>query len=490
MLRRSNLVYVLLIVLGTCFLVCCKSNHAAVKKEIVKQPEEMDDQVSDNIRAVLQYAKDNNGKINDSIQLALPGVVTALYDKNDYRGIWSKKEKWTPLADSMFNFIENSRYYGLYPSDYHFKELSELREKLRDDSLALSDAIIWTKADLMLSDAFMKTEKDIKEGRIVPDSVSIINKPNYIDSFFIDNLNKAVSDNSVTDLFNSIEPKIEKYSELKHVVKNFVDSMDNTPFQYIVYPQQDSFLLFQDLLKRLMQSGIAEADSLPSDSLSLSDEIKKYQAVNKIKKDGKISSKLVDILNNNDRERFKRIAITLDRYKLLPDTLPAKFVWVNIPSYSLELWEHDTLLIHSKVIVGKPTTPTPVLTSFISNMVTYPQWTIPESIIKKDILPELKKDPGYLARKGFNLVDYKGDIVDPYTVKWSKYSNGIPWKVMQGSGDDNALGILKFNFNNPYSVYLHDTNQRYLFSNSERDLKSWLRSGSKMGGSRFLHRKK
>ena len=103
-------------------------------------------------------------------------------------------------------------------------------------------------------------------------------------------------------------------------------------------------------------------------------------------------------------------------------------------------------------------------------MVTYPQWTIPESIIKKDILPGLKKDPGYLASKGFNLVNNKGDVVDPYTIKWAKYTSGIPWKIMQGSGDDNALGVLKFNFNNPYSVYLHDTNERYLFQNSERDL--------------------
>jgi murein L,D-transpeptidase YcbB/YkuD len=67
-------------------------------------------------------------------------------------------------------------------------------------------------------------------------------------------------------------------------------------------------------------------------------------------------------------------------------------------------------------------------------------------------------------------VDNKGETVDPETVNWSKYTKGIPYKVMQGSGDDNALGIMKFNFNNPYSVYLHDTNQRYLFKNASRAL--------------------
>jgi len=321
----------------------------------------------------------------------------------------------------------------------------------------------------MLSDAFMKTAKDIKEGRLLPDSISIIKKNNYIDSFFLKNLNDAVKNNSISDLFASMEPKNSKYQELRYVIRDFVDSMNNIPYQYIAYPQKDSSLLIKKIQKRLMQSGIVKTDSIP-DSLSFSNEIKKFQAIHKIKKDGKISAKLVDAMNNNDREKFKRIAITLDRYKQLPDTMPSKFIWVNLPSYYLELWDSDTLVIRSKVIIGKPDTRTPTLSSSITDMVTYPQWTIPESIIKKDILPALKKDPGYLARKGYNLVDSKGDIIDPYTVNWSKYSKGIPWKVMQGSGDDNALGILKFNFNNPYSVYLHDTNQRYLFGNSERAL--------------------
>lgn len=469
MLQKTNVVYVFIALIMISCIIGCKRKHAAVKKEIVKVPEEMDDQITDNIKAVLQFAKENNGKINDSSKLYLSDVVTSFYDENNYHNIWSRKEKWMPLADSMFDFIAHSKYYGLYPADYHFKELSALRKKLIDDTSAKTDAIIWTKADLLLSDAFMKTLKDLKEGRLLPDSISIIKKPKYIDSFFIKNLNEINKNISLTRLFDAVEPANVRYQSLKSLVKNFVDSMDTTKYQFIIYPQKDSLLLVKNLQKRLMQAGVANPDETLPDSLLLNKEIKQYQKIHKIKKDGKISSNLIDALNNFDVAKFRRIAITLDRYKLMADTLPPRYIWINLPSYYLELWDNDSLIVRSKIIIGKPTTRTPVLTSSITEMVTYPQWTIPESIIKKDILPALKKDPGYLASKGFNLVNDKGDVVDPFTIKWSKYTKGIPWKIMQGSGDDNALGVLKFNFNNPYSVYLHDTNQRYLFQNSERD---------------------
>jgi murein L,D-transpeptidase YcbB/YkuD len=111
-----------------------------------------------------------------------------------------------------------------------------------------------------------------------------------------------------------------------------------------------------------------------------------------------------------------------------------------------------------------------LLTSSISTLVTYPQWTIPNSIIVKEILPGLKRDTAYLAKKGYSLINSHGDEVNPDSVDWSKYSKGIPYKVVQGSGDENALGILKFSFPNKYAVYLHDTNQRYLFARTVRSL--------------------
>lgn len=468
LLRVNVLKYILgLLLISICF--GCNTHSEIKEKEIVKTPEKMDDQVSDNIKSVLLFAKDNNGKISDSLRLAEFQIVSSFYEKNNFRGIWSKEENWNPVADSMFQFIKNSKYYGLYPEDYHYRELDSLRTRISNDSLVRMDAIAWTKADLMLSDAFMKTLKDLKEGRMVPDSISISTKENYIDSFFLANLDKTSSSNQVSDIFHSVEPVNIHYTSLKVALKDFAESMDTTHYLHIDFPYTDTLAFYNKLYKRLTQSGFGNESISAPDSAMVGEEVKKYQAQEKLKIDGKPGEGTIGSLNDNDNEKFKRIAITLDRYKGFP-ALPETYVWVNIPGFYLELWDHDTVIFKSKVIVGKPTTQTPTLRSEISNMVIFPNWTIPESIITKEILPALKKDPGYLYRKGFSLVDYKGDEVDPFTVNWSKYKKGIPWNIVQGSGDDNALGIFKFNFNNPYSVYLHDTNQRYLFANTNRAL--------------------
>jgi len=105
----------------------------------------------------------------------------------------------------------------------------------------------------------------------------------------------------------------------------------------------------------------------------------------------------------------------------------------------------------------------------------------------KAYLPKLKNNPGYLAKLGIKLVNAKGESIDANNIDWSKYSKGIPYKVMQPSGDNNALGIFKFNFNNPYAVYLHDTNQRYLFQKCLQGIKPWLCKGTAMGRTGILH---
>ncbi len=456
------------------FAFSCGSNRAETKKDIVIEPEKMNERVGDNIQEILDYAESNEGKTDDSTRLNLLQVIKDYYAGNNYQRIWSANENFLPLADSMIMFIEHAKEYGLFPEDYHNHTLQTFRKRIAADSASVGDrrdATIWSKADLMLTDAFFLISAHLHKGRLGVDSMYMNPDSTLTDSFYHKNLESVFKAQSITEIFHSLEPKHHGYVELKNALKQFLDSANfKSQFTYVSYPYKDSVKFVQSLVKRLKEEGVILWQTNEVDTAMLKSAIIKVQKKRNLTVDGKFGAQLIRSLNNSDAEKFKRIAINLDRYKVLPPVMPQRYIWVNLPSYTLQLWENDSVKIESKVVVGNPKTRTPLLSSQISNMVTYPQWTIPNSIILKEVLPALKKNPGYLAKKGYMLMKGDGELVDPYTVDWSKYKKGIPYNVVQGSGDDNALGILKFNFPNKYAVYLHDTNQRYLFKRDSRAL--------------------
>jgi len=455
------------------FLSCNDSGNQPPGSVIASSPEELRVKIEDVIREELDFAINNKGKIDDSVSLAQPEIVAMVYDKYDHTGIWTNGGTWLPAGDSLMQFIENSRLYGLFPADYHFATLSSLRGKLVSDTaskLSKMDAVLWSKTDLLLTDALVQIINHVKLGRLPADSVtgrkdSLIMSERFIS--FVDTLRKSIG---ITNLVQSLEPVHTGYHALKARLKSFLDSSSDQILTVVPMPGKNAADFKPLLQRRLFEGGYLPTDSVPADSLQLVNAIKKFQKDNKLTVDGVAGSGTVRMLNLSDKEKFIRIAITLDRYKLLPEKMPFRYIWVNIPSFKMELREADTIKLSSKIIVGKAQTRTPLLTSAISELITYPQWTMPTSIIVKEVLPAAKKDPGYFERKGYSLIDSKGEVIDPYTVEWSKYKKGIPYKVVQGSGDDNALGILKFNFHNKYAVYLHDTNQRYLFARDFRSL--------------------
>ena len=335
------------------------------------------------------------------------------------------------------------------------------------DSIHRKNAASWARADIMFTAAYIGMAKDLYQGRLNRDSVTQRNDSLASDTFFVKHFQQALTDRNIRGSLEQLEPKLRGYAELKAGIPAFLDSAEIKKTTYVSYPNKDSAALMKQVASRLSELGFV---SVPEDTASFRATIRKYQKQHGIPVTGKIGEKTVGSLNNSDWQKFKRIAVNLDRYKLMADTLPRQYIWVNLPGFYLQLWDEDTIVLESKIVVGKPITRTPLLTSRITDMVTYPQWTIPESIIAKEVLPGIKRDSNYLRKRGYSLIDSKGEEVSVSSVNWSRYTKGIPYKVVQGSGDDNALGILKFNFNNKYSVYLHDTNQRYYFSRGFRAL--------------------
>jgi len=468
-LKNYNLIFfklffLVFLIIGA-FYSCKEKSKDVTKAEIVETPEQINARAEELIRSTLKEILQNDEGLPDSVKVKNALILQHLYDENQYGTLWSSQGNFNRNGDSLFSLIEHSREYGLFPDDYYYSKLSSVRIQLADTSKATKlNASLWAYSDLLFSSAFVQIVKDLKIGRLFPDS--IVAKDSVLQPVFFAEQLKSFQQRK-DSVFESLEPKDSGYIKLKLALNDFLSKANFRKYTFIT--TKDSSLIPTLIYQRLSEEDSTLSSENAPDSLQVSRAIKKYQKRKEIKADGKISSALVERLNNTDKQKFVRVAINLDRYKLLP-VLPEQYIFVNIPSYYLRLVQNDTVVLKSRVVVGKPITRTPIITSAINNMITYPKWTIPESIIKKEILPGLKNDPGYTLRKGYSIVDEEGNEINPYTVKWAKYKQGIPYKVVQGSGDDNALGVLKFNFPNKYSVYLHDTNQRYLFSNKKRAL--------------------
>ena len=186
--------------------------------------------------------------------------------------------------------------------------------------------------------------------------------------------------------------------------------------------------------------------------------------------------KSLDSLNQNKVllkdslfRRISTISVNLERWRLERARFSGKYIFINIPAFLLDVVSADTFTFESRVIVGTPDNPTPVLSSEIDCFITYPYWHVPRKIAVEEFLPQIQKNISFISRNNFDVLDRRGNILNPDSVKWSTFNKDyFPVSLRQREGTDNSLGILKFVFDNPYAVYLHDTNAKRLFRNPVR----------------------
>jgi murein L,D-transpeptidase YcbB/YkuD len=276
----------------------------------------------------------------------------------------------------------------------------------------------------------------------------------------------------VAGLMHTLEPKHAAYDSLKNGLKKLLRSMEPLRrYTYISYPVHISAEYYNNLRQRLFEEGLIASPRGNMDTTVFKTAISRYQKMKGLAETGKLNANTANSLNNTNWEKFKRIAITLDRFKLLPDSMPATYIWVNIPSYKMRIVDSGTVIMESSVIVGQPKTRTPLLTSNVANFITYPQWTVPWSIIFTEMMPKILASTDYLRQQNLMVVDKNDSVMNPDSLNWRKYNkDNFPYLIKQRQGDDNSLGVLKFNFANKYMVYLHDTNARWLFTKENRAL--------------------
>ncbi|MDE2029263.1 MAG: L,D-transpeptidase family protein, partial [Alphaproteobacteria bacterium] len=198
-----------------------------------------------------------------------------------------------------------------------------------------------------------------------------------------------------------------------------------------------------------------------------------YQRRNGLVPDGDAGAKTLAALNVPVAARIEQIRATMERWRHMPRSYPpARYVRVNIPAFTVDIFENGDDIYRGQAIVGRPDRHTPFIDSSITVLTVNPPWRVPVSIARKDILPKLRHDPDYLEKLDIVIAGRDGD----------PFGTGIDWADMKPSdfhyrlrqmpGDMNSLGKLKFSFANPFDVYMHGTPHRELFSRSERAFSS------------------
>src|SRR5690606_13470676 len=197
--------------------------------------------------------------------------------------------------------------------------------------------------------------------------------------------------------------------------------------------------------------------------------VKEFQAAEGLTRDGIIGPSTLEFLNRGHGADIAAIVSNMERWRWLPRELGNRHVYVNIPEFLVRIVENGQVQHDTRVAVGTRRIQTPIFSDEIEYVDVNPPWNVPRSIAVKEMLPEIKRDPDYFSKTGFQVVTEDGRVVDPSLVNWHVYDGAsLPYRFRQPPGDANALGRIKFMFPNKHHVYLHDTPSKSLFSRESR----------------------
>ncbi len=211
----------------------------------------------------------------------------------------------------------------------------------------------------------------------------------------------------------------------------------------------------------------AEREAGDTYDAAVVEAVKRFQLRHGLEPTGSINTPTLRALNVPVGARIKQLEASLERLLGMDLVFAERYVVVNIPAAFVEAVAHDKVERRYRVIVGKVDKPSPTLTAYITAINLNPTWTVPLSITKKEIFARMRKDPSYISRMHMRILGPHDEEISPQAVDWS--SDRSPnFTVRQDSGNYNALGNLKIDMPNPYSVYMHDTDSRRLFANDYR----------------------
>ena len=408
---------------------------------------------------------------------AIQPQVASFYEGREFDLAWVKNGKPTSQADAMMQEFSNASKRGLRPEDYDADRWQERTANLKSaDGAALFDVALTVNA--------MRFLNDLHQGRTSPKHFTFGVKG--YDSKKLDASNvlssQMVDSSDIPKAVDAVEPQVAQYQALKEALAKYLalepqDHVEPLPaMENSAKPQAitSNYPGLQALQQRLALVGDLQAssDDANVDLRALTEALTRFQHRHGLNETGKLSHDTVEALNVPIHARVTQLEDSMERWRWMDDTYQNAAIVVNLPEFLLRTYEgigsdrHEAFRM--KVVAGKSddeTHRTPVIADQMKYLVFRPFWNVPVSIAKKEIIPHIEKNPGYLGAKNYETVDLKGNPASPELERIAKGTV----MVRQKSGTSNSLGLVKFMFPNQFNVYLHDTNEKSLFSRTRRD---------------------
>lgn len=404
-------------------------------------------------------------------------LLTKFYQNRRNKLAWVKDNGLTPAGKALVTAISQANVDGLDPRRYHVKQINNLLAELNDNTENRSSVL--TSLDITLSDGLLLYLDNLVYGlnnskRLYPGWPSAIKQVNLIDI-----ATDATQTNNIDQVLINAGPKYPGYSGLRGKLADYYKVANNGGWKNIPGGEDLKKGAIGERVSLLQQRlyisgellGVSHQGEFDDD---LEKAVIKYQQNNGLADTGVVDKDTLKSLNIPVGTRIRQIELNMDRMRFLPDAYPERYVLVNVPDYSLVAMENKKITLFSDLVVGKPNKRTCILNSTITTIEINPYWNVPVSIVK-EILPDIKANPSYLADNGIKVfkVESNGQYVevDPKTINWKNPDGDIlSLRFREDPGEDNALGRFKFIFANNCGIYLHDSLAQSAFEASNRGL--------------------